>query len=75
MVNISGFGTSIRIVALQSFPVGLNISSLSDDQDSLIIEEVESVGYQLTYDAAFAYTTKPPSFAYPLRSFQTLKMT
>lgn len=58
MVNISGFGTSIRIVALQSFPVGLNISSLSDDQDSLIIEEVESVGYQLTYDGGICIYDK-----------------
>lgn len=50
MNNISGFGTKINIVALQSFPAGFTIESFADDQDPLNIEQTEPVGYELQFD-------------------------
>lgn len=58
MFNISGFGTKITVVALQTFPVGFTIESLTDDQDSLVIENIESVGYQMQYDGGMCVYDK-----------------
>lgn len=58
MVNISGFGTKVQIVALQSFPVGFTVEAFTDDQDALTIENIESVGYQLTYDGGICMYDK-----------------
>lgn len=50
MLNISGFGTSIRLVAIQSFPMGFNITAFADEEDPISIDPVEPVGYELLYD-------------------------
>lgn len=39
-VNVSGFGTSVNIVASNTFPQGFSINQFSDDADSLDMPEL-----------------------------------
>lgn len=50
MLNISGVGTSVMIIALQSFPMGFNITQFADEEDPISVEPVEPVGYEMLYD-------------------------
>ncbi|ABL96837.1 hypothetical protein BcepF1.106 [Burkholderia phage BcepF1] len=50
MIDISGFGASITVAALQTFPMGFNLSEFADDQDPLKFEEVEPTGFEFLYD-------------------------
>ncbi|QDH49592.1 hypothetical protein KYLE_46 [Pantoea phage Kyle] len=50
MVNISGYGMSVNIVALQTFPMGFSLESFSDDADPLAIDDTEVAGYEMTFD-------------------------
>lgn len=50
MINISGFGTKVDIVALQTFPMGFSVTSFSDDVDPVIIEQTETSGYEMLFD-------------------------
>lgn len=52
MFDISGFGTSISIVALKSFPVGFTVSDFADDIDPIVAEDVEPTGWELLYDGS-----------------------
>ncbi|QRE00387.1 hypothetical protein [Burkholderia phage BCSR52] len=58
MIDISGFGASITIAALQSFPMGFTLKQLADDQDPLTFEEVETTGYEALYDGSFFFFDK-----------------
>lgn len=58
MFNISGFGTSVTVVALQTFPMGFNITEFADDQDPIDIPPIEPVGYQPLYDGSIVTFTK-----------------
>jgi hypothetical protein len=61
MIDISGFGTGITIVALQSFPVGFSVSEFSDDKDPLVCEPMETVAWKMLYDGSlFQYTKADP---------------
>ncbi len=56
MIDVSGFGTGITIVALQSFPMGFSLSQFADDTDPIVFEEVETSDIELLYDGSlFAY--------------------
>lgn len=56
MIDVSGFGTGITVVAIQSFPAGFNLSQFADDADPLQVEAVEPVGYEMLYDGSlFAF--------------------
>ena len=50
MINVSGFGLGVTIVAVQSFPMGFNLSKFADDQDPLSAKPYEPFGYDLLYD-------------------------
>lgn len=52
MINISGFGTGIVIVALQSFPMGFTLSKFADDEDPITAKDVEATGYEMLYDGS-----------------------
>jgi hypothetical protein len=61
MINISGFGTTITVVALSSFPMGFSLSQFADDQDPLVVEEIEPTGYEMLYDGSlFAFDKAAP---------------
>jgi hypothetical protein len=61
MINISGTGTGIVIVALQSFPMGFNLTQFADDIDPLAAEEVEATGFEMLYDGSlFAFDKAAP---------------
>ncbi len=58
MQNISGFGTSITLLAVQTFPLGFTLESFSDDTDPLTAKAVEPSGYELLYDGSLFPFTK-----------------
>lgn len=58
MQNVSAFGTSITIVATQSFPIGFTITDFSDDKDPLKIEEIEPTGYDPLIDGSLFFYDK-----------------
>lgn len=61
MEQISGFGTSITVVAIQSFPQGFKITKFADDKDPLTVQELEPVGYEVLYDGnIFAFDKGAP---------------
>lgn len=55
MENISGFGTSLTIVALSSFPFGFNVTKFADDVDPISHKEVEPIGYERLYDGSLFF--------------------
>lgn len=50
MIDVSGFGTGIVVVALQSFPMGFTLSKFADDVDPISAKDVEATGYEMLYD-------------------------
>jgi len=61
MIDVSGFGTGITIVALQSFPMGFNLSQFADDQDPLTAKDISPTGYEMLYDGSlFAFDKAAP---------------
>ena len=61
MVNISGFGLKLNIVALQTFPMGFDIESFADDADALFIDDTETSGYEMDFDGSLvAYDKAAP---------------
>lgn len=58
MVDISGFGSGITIVALQSFPMGFSVTQFSDDVDPVSAEEMEPTGYEPLYDGSLFFFDK-----------------
>ncbi len=61
MINISGYGLGVNIVALQTFPMGFDIKSFSDDTDSLVVENTETSGYQMDFGGSLvAYDKAAP---------------
>lgn len=61
MNDVSGSGTSVSIIALQSFPVGFTLKSFADDVDPIVAEEVESSGFEMLYGGElFAYDKAAP---------------
>lgn len=58
MIDISGFGTSISVLALQSFPQGFSLTKFADDEDPLTCEIVETTGYEALYDGSFFFFDK-----------------
>ncbi|ATW57895.1 hypothetical protein CNR33_00049 [Pseudomonas phage tabernarius] len=61
MENIGGHGTSITIVALNSFPVGFQLTKLADDVDPISHKEVTTNGYKKLIDGSlFFYSQTAP---------------
>lgn len=61
MIDVSGFGTGIVIVALQSFPMGFSLSKFADDADPISAKDIEAVGYEMLYDGSlFAFDKAAP---------------
>lgn len=58
MVNISGFGVKVNIVALQTFPMGFTVSKFTDDTDAIRIDPTEPVGYDLQFDGSIVVYDK-----------------
>lgn len=52
MIDISGSGTKITIVALSSFPMGFTLSQFADDIDPIVAKEIETTGTELLYDGS-----------------------
>lgn len=50
MINISGFGLKVTVVAVQTFPMGFEIKQFADDSDPLIFEPMEPVGHEMLFD-------------------------
>jgi hypothetical protein len=63
MQNISGFGTTIDLLAIQTFPLGFSIRHFADDVDPLTAELVEPSGFEMLYDG----TLFPFSKAAPIK--------
>jgi hypothetical protein len=56
MIDVSGFGSSVIIIALSSFPVGFSVTEFADDVDPFVVEAIEPTGYEMLYDGSlFAY--------------------
>lgn len=61
MQDISGFGTTITLIATRSFPFGFTLSKFADDVDPIAAEAVEPNGYEMLYDGTlFAYGKAAP---------------
>lgn len=61
MINVNGSGTSIVVIAIQSFPLGFTISEFADDVDPISAEEVEPAGFEMLYDGSlFAFDKASP---------------
>lgn len=61
MINISGFGLSANIVALQTFPMGFQVTQFADDIDPISFEPMEPIGYDLLFDGdLFAFDKGAP---------------
>jgi hypothetical protein len=52
MIDISGSGAKITIVALSSFPMGFTLSKFADDIDPIVSEDIETSGTELLYDGS-----------------------
>jgi hypothetical protein len=52
MHDVSGFGTTVSILATQTFPIGFTASNFADDKDPLKIEEIEPTGYEFLIDGS-----------------------
>jgi hypothetical protein len=52
MQDVSAFGTTITILATQSFPIGFTVDNFSDDKDPLKIENIEATGYTFLIDGS-----------------------
>jgi hypothetical protein len=50
MIDVSGFGTGIVVLALQSFPFGFSLKQFADDVDPIMAKEVDAVGFEMLYD-------------------------
>lgn len=61
MIDVSGFGTGIVVLALQSFPTGFQLSQFADDSDPIEAKEIEPTGYEMLYDGdLFAFDKATP---------------
>lgn len=61
MFDVSAFGTGVTIVALQTFPMGFQLSSFADDKDPLTIQDDEVGGFEPLYDGSlFCFTKANP---------------
>lgn len=50
MIDVSAFGTSILVAAVQTFPIGFELTQFSDDKDPIQFEETETTGYEFLFD-------------------------
>lgn len=61
MINVSGLGTEITIIAAKAFPVGFNLSRFADDIDPIVAEDVEPTAIEMLYDGSlFAFDKAAP---------------
>lgn len=58
MINISGYGTKVNIVALQTFPMGFTVKQFADDADPISVDQTEPVGYDLQFDGGIVVYDK-----------------
>jgi hypothetical protein len=58
MIDISGFGVSVTIIALSSFPQGFELTTFADDKDPLSAEEVETTAYEELFDGSLFFFDK-----------------
>lgn len=61
MIDVSGFGTGIVVIAVQSFPMGFSLSQFADDIDPIEAKDVEPTGYEMLFDGdLFAFDKAAP---------------
>lgn len=61
MEHISGFGTGIVIVAVQSFPMGFKLTKFADDSDPISARDIQPFGYRELYDGnIFTFSQTAP---------------
>lgn len=61
MIDISGNGTTVTIVAAKSFPMGFTVGQFADDVDPLVADDVEATGFEMLYDGSlFAFDKAAP---------------
>lgn len=61
MINVSGFGLKVNIVALQTFPMGFNIEHFADSENAIEFDPIEPVGYEMLFDGElFAFDKAAP---------------
>lgn len=61
MIDVSGFGLSATIVAIQTFPMGFTVKQFADDVAPLEIQDDEPGGYEMLYDGGlFTFTKANP---------------
>jgi hypothetical protein len=58
MIDISGFGAGIYVLALESFPSGFKLSQFADDQDPISSDNIDAVGYEMLYDGSIFFYDK-----------------
>lgn len=58
MYDLSGFGLKATIVALQTFPMGFQVSDFADDVNPLEISDDEVAAYEMLYDGSLYAFTK-----------------
>lgn len=62
MIDVSGFGTGIVIVAVQAFPMGFTVNRFADDKDPIKAKEIATTGYEMLYDGSlFSFDKAAPS--------------
>jgi len=61
MIDVSGFGTGIVVLSLQSFPFGFQLKQFADDVDPISAKEVDAIGFEMLYDGdLFAFDKAAP---------------
>jgi hypothetical protein len=64
MLNISGFGLKVTVLAIQTFPMGFTLSEFADDVDPIAIEETQPSDFEMLYDGSlFAFEKAAPILA------------
>lgn len=58
MIDIGGFGTKIQIVAIQTFPLGFEVSEFADDIEPISITPIELIGFKRLYDGDIFFHKK-----------------
>jgi hypothetical protein len=56
MIDVSGFGSSVTVIATGSFPQGFQITEFADDKNPIEAKEIEPTGFEMLYDGSlFAF--------------------
>lgn len=50
MIDLTAHGTSVKVVALQTFPMGFSLKEFADDKDPISVQDDEVGGVEMLYD-------------------------